>query len=169
MRKKNKILIFSIIMGSLIALIGMGIFLKIKYKHNVTDNISTLSSIQYQSIDGSLKRLVFSDKFNVIFFFNSECEHCQQEARLISANTSRFTNSEIYFFSTEELPAIAKFVDDVGFGKNSPVKVGHVEYQQVAYPMGVNTYPMCFIYSPDGKLLKRYAGEVKIDAIVKYL
>jgi thiol-disulfide isomerase/thioredoxin len=167
MRIKSKIVIFGSVIFGVILLISVGIFNKVKYKDKVRENILTLDSIQYLSIDSTLYGITSTENFIVIFFFNSECDHCQEEARLISNNALRFEKTDIYFFSEEALPAIERFANEFDLVR-SPFKIGRVDYN-VIYRMGVNTNPMCFIYSPDRKLLRKYVGQVKIEAIVKYL
>jgi hypothetical protein len=78
-------------------------------------------------------------------------------------------NTDIYFFSTEELPVIEKFANEFGLAENPDFNIGKVDYEQVVHKLGVNIYPMCFIYSRDGKLVKKYVGEVSIEALLKYL
>jgi thiol-disulfide isomerase/thioredoxin len=169
MQVKTKIVLFGAALFAIIAMISVGIFYKFKRKNKVKEDILTLGSVPYLSLEGSLRMVTPSDKFKIIFFFNSECDHCQAEARLISANASTLVNADIYFFSVEEIPSIIKFANEFDLAKNPEFELGRVDYKTVIYKMGVNTYPMSFIYAPNGKLLRKYAGEVKMDAIVKYL
>jgi len=161
--------LFGAVLIVIISLISVGIFYKVKHKIRVKENISTLDSIRYMSIDGSSHEITPSDNFKVIFFFDSECDHCQAEATVISANSSSFVNADIYFFSKEELQVINRFANKFGLTKNPDIKIGRVDYKQVLHKMGVITYPMCFIYSHDGRLLKKYVGEVSPEAIIRYL
>lgn len=169
MAVKKKMLIFGSVVIVIILLISLAILNQINYKNRVKENILNLDSIQYLSIDSSFHSITSSDKYKVIFFFKSECDHCQNEAKLISANASSFLNTDIYFFSTEELPPIKEFARKFGLSKKPDFGIGRVDSRQVAHKMGVNTYPMCFIYSRDGSLLKKYVGEVKIEALFRYL
>jgi thiol-disulfide isomerase/thioredoxin len=169
MQVKIKIVLFGSILLGIVALTSLGIFSKLRYKNRVKENISTLDSLKYLSINGTQHGIAQSSKFKVIFFFNPDCDHCQAEARLISSNVSSFANADIYFFSVEDLKDIENFAKEFGLINNPVFEVGQVDYKQVIYKMGVNTIPMCFIYSPMGKLLHKYAGEVSIEAIVKYL
>lgn len=167
MRVKYKILIFVAVVLGLIAVISIAIFNEVKYKNKVSQRILTLDSLQYVALDSTLHGISSGNNFKIIFFFNSECDHCQEEARLVSANASTFKTADVYFFSTEPLPAINTFAHSYGLNRN-PFDVGRVDHN-VIYRMGINTNPMCFIYAPDGKLLRKYAGQVKIEAIAHYL
>jgi hypothetical protein len=169
LKVKTKIVLFGVVLIGVISLISVGIFYKAKYKSRVKENISSLDSIQYVSLDSSLHEIIPSDNYKVIFFFDSDCDHCQAEALVISENISRFANADVYFFSKEELHAISKFANEFGLAKIPDIKIGQVDFNHVILKMGVITYPMCFIYSREGKLLKKYVGEVSPEAVIKYL
>jgi len=169
MQVKTKLFIFGVILLGIVSFISISTFNKIQYKKKVKEDILNLDSIQYLSIDGSTKQMPSSDNFKIIFFFSTECGHCESEVQLVFSNVSKFKNSEIYFFSLEEISAMKTYVDQNNLSLNSGIEMGQVDYTNVMHNMGVNTYPMCFIYSPDGILLKKYAGIVKIEAIVQHL
>ena len=166
MKRKNKLIGFLLILIGILSYLGMAIASKLEHKEEVNNTIITLQEFKYISLDGSTRSLEKGNVPNVIFFFNPECEHCQAEAKLVSEHVADFEKAKVYFFSTEEIESIKKFAQDY---KLETFEVGQVDYMKVAYPMGVNTFPMCFIYSPEGKLLKQFKGEVKIEAITNYL
>jgi len=168
MQVRTKLFIFGVIILGIISLIGIGIFNKVKYKNRVKEDILNLNPIQYLSIDGSLKQIGSTGNFKIIFFFNSECGHCESEAQSVFSNVSSFMNSEIYFFSVEEISVIKRFVNQFNLSMSTGIEIGQVD-MNVIHNAGVNTYPICFIYSPKGILLKKYVGEVKIEAIVLHL
>lgn len=166
MKRKNKLIGLLLILVGILSYLGMAIAAKLEHKQEVNNTINTLQEFKYISLDGNTRSLEKGNKLKVIFFFNPECEHCQAEAKLLSEHATHFEKANVYFLSTEGLEAIKKFAEDYHL---ETFDVGKVDYMQVAYPMGVNTFPMCFIYSPEGKLLKQYKGEVKIEAITNYL
>lgn len=167
MRAKGKIIIFGLVVPGIILLFSIGIYNNIRYKDKVREIILTLNSIRYLSIDSTVHEIASGEHSKVIFFFSSDCEHCQQEARLVSDSALSLRKADVYFFSEEDLSAIRAFAAEYDLIK-SPFKIGQVDVD-VFYRMGVNTRPMCFIYSPEGKLRRKYVGQVKIGAIVKYL
>lgn len=166
MKHKTKLIGFLLILVGILSYLGMAIASKLEHKKEVNNTINTLQEFDYISLDGNSNSFEKSSNPVVIFFFNPECEHCQSEAKLVSENESEFENARVYFLSTERLEAIKKFAEEYHL---DPFEVGQVDYVQVAYPMGVNTFPMCFIYSTEGKLLKQYKGEVKIEGIANFL
>ena len=166
MKHKTKLIGFLLILIGILSYLGMAIAAKLEHKEEVNNNINTLQDFNYTNLDGTRKSLNNEDTPTVIFFFNPECEHCQAEAKLVSEHAADFEKAKVYFLSTEDLESIKNFAHDFNL---EAYEVGQVDYMEVAYPMGVNTFPMCFIYSAEGKLLKQFKGEVKIEAITNYL
>lgn len=166
MKHKTKLIGFFLILTGILSYLGMAIASKLEHKEEVKNTIDRLQEFKYISLNGSSKGLEKSNIPTVIFFFSPECEHCRAEAKLVSQHTADFEKAKVYFFSSEDLESIKRFAEDYHL---EPFEVGQVDYMQVAYPMGVNTFPMCFIYSAEGKLLKQYKGEVKIEAITNFL
>jgi thioredoxin-related protein len=166
MKNKTKLTGFLLIILGLLSYLGMSIFRKLERKERITEKISSVQMIPYTAISGEKKEVIETGMPVIIFFFNSECEHCQSEAKLVSKHNQDFKKALVYFFSTEEVSSIQRFSEDYQL---EHFEVGRVDYKEVAYPMGVNTFPMCFIYSSEGKLLKQYKGEVKIEAITNYI
>lgn len=162
----KKLIGLLLILVGILSYLGMAIASKLEHKEEVKNTINTLQEFKYISLGGSTKGLEKSNKPTVIFFFNPECEHCQAEAKLVSKHKADFGTAKVYFLSSESIESIRNF-SQIYYLES--FEVGQVDYINVAYPMGVNTFPMCFIYSPEGKLLKQYKGEVKIEAITKYL
>ena len=44
-------------------------------------------------------------------------------------------------------------------------QVGQVKDEQVSVPMGIQTFPTCFVYSESGNFIKQFKGQVKMDVI----
>lgn len=166
MKKKNKLIGFALVIIGILSYLGMAIANKLNHKETVKETVSQLHAIAYTAINGDEKIVNRAKLPSVLFFFNSECEHCQAEATLVASNKEKFTNTNVYFFSTEELAKIQEFAKTY---KLDAFQVGKVDGKNVAYAMGVNTFPMCFIYAPTGELLQQYKGEVKIEAITKFI
>lgn len=166
MKRKNKLIGFILVVVGILSYLGMAIANKLEHKEEVKTRVAKLAYFSYTSLDDQEVKIKQSDRTKVIFFFNPDCEHCQSEAELIAANMDAFANAEVYFFSMESLESIQDFAKK---HKIEDFKVGKVDYKSVAYPMGVNTFPICFIYAPTGELLQQYKGEVKLEAITKFI
>lgn len=170
MKKYLKIIIPILILGAIVFM-GYKVITKINHKKEVAENIKTIPTFTYKTIDGK----VFTNtdlKKNiptVFLYFNSECEHCQNEAEQIRDNVEKFENVQLVFISFEEPKKILDFAtkyklldyDKITFLCDSKVNF--------ATTFDVNTLPAVVIYDKNKKLLEKIKGEVKIEKILKQL
>jgi len=103
-----------------------------------------------------------------IFYYNAECEHCQYEAAQINKEVIAFKNTQIVMISTNTPKETADFartykLDNAGF-----IWLYDKEYAFYKW-FGKSVTPSVYIYNNAHKLVKEYIGEVKIEAIIKYL
>jgi thiol-disulfide isomerase/thioredoxin len=164
MKKILQILIPFLVLGGLIFLI-----FKIKQKLLVKKEIELatviLPQVYYLNLQGDSVAINLGiDKKKYLFFFNSECEHCQAEALLIDENHEAFKDSEVYFLSNEPSPKVEYFKNTY-LKKAQSFYVGKIDRKITSSIFGVNTFPYIMVYSKDNKLLKTYKGEVKLEAL----
>ena len=131
--------------------------------------MKTIPKFSYKTIEG--KRFSNQDLKNntttVFIYFNSECEHCQSEAKQISDNIKKFVNVQLVFISFEEPKKIMGFA----------IKYKLIEYDNITFlcdkqvsfatTFDVNSLPTVIIYDKNKKLLEKIKGEVKIENIFK--
>jgi hypothetical protein len=86
----------------------------------------------------------------------------------VSTAYEALNKADVYFLSIEPLEKIQKFAKDYGLAALPDINIGQLGAHEAA-KFGINSSPMVFIYAPDGELLKSYKGEVKIEAITKYI
>ncbi|MEQ8240313.1 MAG: redoxin domain-containing protein [Cyclobacteriaceae bacterium] len=102
-------------------------------------------------------------KPTVLFFFNSECEHCQWEVKQTQENIGLFKGYQLLFVSfeprTEAIDFLRKHNLSQYYLEAAPDKV------MSTFKGGV---PQTFIYKNDN-LVKHFKGEVKIEAILNAL
>ena len=162
MTRKNKFLGYIFIAVGVLSLLAMGILERLEQKEIVRNHVASLPSFSILSIHGNLTRLEVKDKPVVLFFFHSTCEHCQEEAKYVVEHRQKLQSADVYFLSTENLADIQKFAQNYQL---HPFQVGQVKDQEVSVPMGIRTFPTCFVYAKSGVLLKQFQGQIKIDAI----
>jgi len=109
------------------------------------------------------------ENFTLIIYFHPECEHCQYEAKQLVMNREQFSRTQILMISPAPLPQIKQFNTDYQLASMPSLKVLWDKERKFETYFGVATFPTVFIYSNKNKLLKKYNGEVKIEAILKYL
>lgn len=167
MKRFFKFIIPFVILGCLTFL-----FFKIKTKLNekrkVEETTALLPHVSFLSIEGDIVKLNHAvNKVKYIVFFNSDCEHCQAEVRLLADNFEEFENSDVYFLSNEPLENIRAFKEKYLKGQYE-FHIGKIDPKVSSGVFGVHTFPYVMIYDKDNKLLKTFKGEVKLEALTIY-
>lgn len=150
---------------------GFKVISKINHKKEVAEHIKTIPAFSYKNINGKVfSNTDFKENTSTIFlYFNSECEHCQNEAEQIRDNIKKFANVQLVFISFEEPKQIEAFAakyklnhyDNVNFLCDSKVSF--------ATTFDVNSLPTVVIYDKNKKLVKKIKGEVKVENILNML
>lgn len=104
-----------------------------------------------------------------IIHFNTKCEHCQEEAKLINKCIKQFKNAQIILVSPNPPSEILTFSDRYGLNKHPQIIILWDKEKKFEEWFGHAPFPSTYIYNKTHKLLKEYHGEVKIEAIAKYL
>jgi peroxiredoxin len=111
----------------------------------------------------------FQDKPNVLIYFNSECGHCQYEAKDIKNKVEAFSRANVIFMSSESLDKIEVFAQAHGLTDYQNIYFTKINSEHAAATFGTLAVPHVFIYGLDNKLIKEFKGETKAEAILKYL
>lgn len=108
-------------------------------------------------------------KPTLIILFNSDCEHCQYEARQLQKRHQEFAKASVYLLTTETPIHAQSFAHTYGLDTLAMMHVGTLTQEESYKAFGPTSVPHLFIYGPDGKLRKEYKGETRIEALTKYL
>ena len=132
---------------------------KLDKKQTIQERQSELSEMfdQLGQVDLPIKAST------ILIFFNSECEHCQWEMEEISNKIDEFSQYQLLLVSFEPEEEAIAFLSKQDLStyyiKSTPDRV------MTAFTGGV---PQTLLYR-DGKLIKHFKGEVKVDAILGVL
>ena len=124
-------------------------------EHTQNDFLKLLSQLGRSDVDSTLP--------TILFFFNSECEHCQWEMKQVSENISDFENYQILLISYEPENEAISFLDSHNLSQYYLQATS--EKITSAFTGGV---PQTLIYN-EGKLVRHFKGEVKMEAILESL
>lgn len=111
----------------------------------------------------------FDDKrTKFIFYFNSECDHCEKQAKWLSKEIERFSHLEMVFISFEEMDAINNFRDTYNFTQKN---ITFLQDTRLTFSnkFDVESFPSILIYNKKGELIKKFEGETKVEKILKYI
>jgi peroxiredoxin len=105
---------------------------------------------------------------NIIILFFPDCDHCQREATEIAERISSFETYTLYFVSINPFEEIIKFSEKYKLNNFSNVKFVQTTGNAVYTNFGSVATPSLYIYD-NGKLVKKFNGETKVDEILRYL
>ncbi len=105
---------------------------------------------------------------NIIILFFPDCDHCKREATEIAERIRSFDGYTLYFLSINPFEEILKFADDYKLNGIKTVKFVQTTGDAVYNNFGAVPTPSIYIYD-NGKLVKKFNGETKMEEIVKYL
>lgn len=168
MKKTLRIALPFIVIGLLITLF-LGILGKLKTKRMVEQAIATLPVQSYVGVDSIAYTLQNPQKQIVfVLFFNSHCDYCQIEAKLLSEHRQSFKNATVYLFSIEPLENIRAFKDKY-LQDNTDFIVGQINAMTSSEVFGVKSFPYILIYDKNNRLINTYKGIVKLEALTQYI
>jgi thiol-disulfide isomerase/thioredoxin len=105
----------------------------------------------------------------MIIYFNPNCEHCQYEAEEIVKNAALLNKTIILFITNAADNDINKF-DSIYHLSHFPfIKILKDSTNNFTKNFGKGIIPTTLFYDCKGKMIKRFTGEVKIDAIINLL
>ena len=166
--RKTFLLVIIISTVGLVGWLGYSSVRKLKQKEIRMKIVSSIPSLSFQDLNGNpiqLNEITFA-KPMVLILFNSECEYCRYEAMSISDNIDQFDEAMIVFISAEEIDVIRSFCETYGLFGHANIICGQVDYQELTAIFESVSYPNIFIYGKDGRIVKEFKGETKIEAIL---
>lgn len=171
MMKKRLIIILSCIMVATALLsVTMLAIRKNQEKEKQKEMTAHLPVFNKRNIKGNIidNNQLKENTPSVFIAFNPECEHCQYEAKSINAKQHELQNINIVLFTSASDSLTKVFSKTYGLDTLKNVCVisditGAMERQ-----FDVKAIPTVFIYNAQNQLVKRFNGETKIEAILKY-
>jgi len=133
--------------------------------------IQTIQHCCLESLEG---KPVCIDEFDpqlptVIIYFHPECEHCQYEAKEIGIHASEFANTNLLMATPDRsIQRIKDFATQNHLWVIDNFNLLLDKTDAFNRHFGTATIPSVFIYK-NKKLVKKYIGETKIEAILKII
>lgn len=157
--------------------VGILIFLsyqitsKINHKNEIAQNIKTVPEFSYKNIKGGIfsNQNLKKENATIFIYFNTECEFCNEEAKMIKDNIKSLKNFQLIFVSFEKPENIKLFsqkhqlsnYDNVYFLCDSKVTF--------ASTFDVTTLPCLVLYDKNFNLLEKIKGQTKPEILIKKL
>ena len=168
---RKKIVIFI-----LVAVLGLAVFLlfktisKINHKKEVTKQLSSIPHLPVVPI-GLNRNTNWKRTTNptIIIFFNSECNHCQYEAKAIQSKLASFENAILLFVTEEGKDKILDFSKTYKLDNKPNIWWLKMRPEDVHNTFGDIGVPHIWVYNKEGNLVKEFRGEIKVEAILEWL
>lgn len=158
--------------GGLIAWLLWQTLHRVEKKQQIAATVQHLPNVPLLALDSTSFSLAeaVGNQAAVLFFFHPDCEHCQSEARQIQENVEELKAVKLIWISYENLDRLREFDEEYKLTGSFPQLVmAKIEPVVANEKFGLRTFPTVFIYDAEGNLAKKYTGETKIEAILKYL
>ena len=105
---------------------------------------------------------------SVFIAFHPECEHCQYEAKSINEKQAAFQNIQFVLFTSASDSVMRSFSKTYGLDTLKNVTVLSDSTGELRRLFDVKKIPTILIYNAQNQFVKRFNGETKIEAIIKY-
>lgn len=167
MKKLLRYIILLIVIG-LASFLLIRITASIRQKDAAAARIQMLPSIELYSLKGdktNIRKLV-KDRATVIIYFSPDCEYCQYEATELHQNFSAFQHTEIIMVTHADPAETMRFVHTYRLDSIPFIHFLLDKNNLFSKTFGTRVFPSIFIYNKDHKLIKKFIGETKIEAIM---
>ncbi len=131
--------------------------------------VNQLPDIKLVGIDGSVQYARELTGKNVLVLFNTDCDHCQREAKEIRNQIKAFESYSVWFVASDSFENLRDFAKTYDLINQLNVRFARTEVMEVINNFGAISTPSVYIYSDDRQLKKSINGETPIEDIIKYL
>jgi len=163
---KNILLILFISIG---AYLGYNIATKISYKKKVAQNIKTIPKFSY--LDINEKAFTNEDLKTItptiFIYFNTECEYCNEEAKMIKDNIERLKKFQLIFISFEKAENITSFAQKYQLTNYDNIHFLCDDKVTFASTFDVNALPSIVLYDKEQNLIEKIKGQIKATTLIK--
>lgn len=150
---------------------GYKVVSKINHKKEVAENIKKLPKFEYQNInDGLFTNANLKENTPLLFvYYNSECDFCNEEAKMIKESLAEFKNTQILFISFEKNEKIKQFAKNHQLDTYDNVTFLCDSKATFATTFDVKSLPCLVLYDKDKNLIEKIKGQIKGENLIKKL
>jgi peroxiredoxin len=170
MKKYIKISIVLLLIG-VFGYFGYQVISKINHKKEVAENIKSIPNFEYLGLNGKVytEKNLKPDTPTLFVYFNSDCEFCNEEAKMIKENSEQLEAVQIIFISfqtQEEISAFATRHQLLNYGNITFLRDSKVTF---ATTFDVKSLPCLVLYDKDQNLIEKIKGQTKVALILQKL
>jgi peroxiredoxin len=170
MKKYLKIILPVLFLG-LFGFLIFQITSKIKHKKEVSENIKTIPTFNFQNVNGGrfTNENLIKNTPTLFVYFNSDCEFCNEEAEMIQQNKDKFSTIQLIFVSIENPDIIKEFA--IHHKLFNYDKINFLSDTQVSFAptFDVNSLPSLVLYDKNQHLIEKIKGQIKTEVLIEKL
>jgi thiol-disulfide isomerase/thioredoxin len=168
--KKKIILTIVVMLSSFLGYFGYTGFKRQALNNEVEKNMQWVPNYSFYDLDGGKysNGLVKGNPM-VFIYFHPECEHCQYEAEQLLLKRDSFKGVQLVMVSPAPIDAVKQFFSSYHLTEIENLDVLWDKENKFESYFGESIFPTVIIYDNQGKLRKKYKGEVSIETIIQQL
>ena len=141
-----------------------------KHKKQIASHKQNLPNFEFYDLDtNKVKQTDITNNSPVcLIYFDTDCEYCQAEAVNLHQNIKKLTG-KVVMISANHPAQINLFKSKYQLINDTQINVLWDKDNRFRSWFDLKSIPSIFIYDRNHQLVKEYHGQVKIEAIAKYL
>ncbi len=140
-----------------------------KTSESPAQEINELPHLDYKTLSGEVSSTRALPGSSIIVLFNTDCDHCQREAKEIAEKSEAFKSYRLLFIAADSVHQIEDFARKYGLAEKPNINFGRAEYNDVFMNFGSIPTPAIYVYSRERKFVKSFLGETPVGEVIKYL
>uniref|UniRef100_UPI004048337D peroxiredoxin family protein n=2 Tax=Roseivirga sp. TaxID=1964215 RepID=UPI004048337D len=127
--------------------------------------IAELPEVYFQTLNGENVLIPKSGAHEkLLVFYNSDCEYCQEKARIFSDKKDQSRNIDVYWISSEPLEKILSFIDEYNLSSQNFYFFEDRDGASYTHYL-VKTTPTIFHYDKSGKFIQEFPNDAPVGYI----
>lgn len=135
----------------------------------VKKEVNELPYLTFKNLDGSAATTRDLPPASVLILFNTDCDHCQREAKSIHENLESFKEYTLQFIASDPEQSILQFAREYQLDNQPNIRFGRAEGSDVYMNFGSIPTPAIYVYSKERKFIKSFLGETPVEQIIMSL
>jgi thiol-disulfide isomerase/thioredoxin len=123
--------------------------------------------LQKDSLTWTTQKSLKPGKPVMIMLFSPDCEHCQQQMKIIQANKKQLAELQIVMATYQPMEKMQRFYKDYKIAEFPNIYMGRDMFYFFGPFYMAKSIPFLAIYDKEHKLARVYEGGAKIDKILE--
>ena len=148
---------------------GYQVFAKINSKNKEHKELQILPEFSFETLTKKeyTNKHLKDNQTTIIIYFNSGCDFCQNEARIIKKHINQFRDVQFLFVSHEPIEDIQNFAKQYQLDHYDNITFLFDKRDHFTHRFGATSVPYLLIYNKNKELIKRHKGQLTISGLIK--